>query len=115
MGELRAEVLRLEAEKDELTFDKQKLEQDRTMMCDIDNFIVNLLDVLARDPEESKPSMEGGNWNDAAKTVLDRTEQKGEEFMKLVKENKALLKKELFFRLAELASSGLTEREQEIY
>ena len=116
MGELRAEVLRLEAEKDQLTFDKQKLEQDRTMMCDIDNFIVNLLDVLARDPEESKPSMEGGETGtDAAKTVLDRTEQKGEEFMKLVKENKALLKKELFFRLAELASSGLTEREQEIY
>ena len=113
-SELRAEILRLEAEKDQIIIDKQKLERDRSMMYDIDDFIVSLIDIFARYPEDTNGPLETDvNKEDA--TVDTVRQKEGEEFVTLMKENEALIKKELIFRLAELASSGLTKREQEIY
>ncbi len=123
-SELRAEILRLEAEKDQIVIDKQKLERDRSMMYDIDNFIMALIDIFARYPEQQQQQQQQQLPQESLDSIdIDKDDtaidsnkhREGEEFVSLIKENESLIKKELIFRLAELASSGLTQREKEIY
>jgi hypothetical protein len=77
---MQAELLRLEAEKEQLAIDQQRIEKEKKFLEDIDRFILRLID--------------DGNLE------------------QLIASNKQLIRKELYFRLAELANAATVSDER---
>lgn len=112
--ELQAELLRLEAERDQIIVDRQRIEETKARLVDIDNLIVQLLGAL-RDEETAsttgvgtsplQPNSLPGLTN--SRQVLDKT-----SLEEILSKNRKLLGKELFFRLAELANVAVEAEEK---
>ncbi len=82
--ELQAELLRLEAEKEQLEVDQLRLEGEKRRLVEVDALIVKLIE---------------------GSTTLE----------KAVTTQRPLIRKELFFRIAELANAALTTDERSKY
>ena len=81
--EVRVELLRLEAEKEQLAIDQIRLEEDKKKLIELDIFIAQLMDSNER----------------TSATYLE----------KIILDKPVFIKKELFFRLAELANAAAAD------
>lgn len=114
--ELQAELLRLEAERDQIIVDRQRIEETKLRLVDIDNLIVELLGTLKDEEVDSITNVTSGTTPIPSsklpglsdkRQVLDRT-----LLEEIFNKNRKLLGKELFFRIAELANVALEVEEK---
>jgi membrane-associated protease RseP (regulator of RpoE activity) len=97
----KAEALRLEAEAEQLQVDKERIMAEKARLREIDGLVLKLLQLPLPQSDQSSEAVFGNSLVN--------------EMDELLSVNQPLLRKELFFRLVELANACAAQPERERY